>query len=53
MRLSKDLKAGDLSAAQLGRWSQQLNQGIDRMRRLVCEYYNGFNFGKFVQPFRI
>ena len=45
------LQSGDLSAAQLGRWSEQLNQGIDRMRRLVCEYYNGFNFGKFVRAF--
>ena len=26
-----------------------LNQGIDRMRRLVCEYYEGFSFGNFVR----
>ena len=25
------------------------NQGVDRMRRLVCEYYDGFSFGKFVR----
>ena len=25
------------------------NQGIDRMRRLVCDYYNGFNFGTFIR----
>ncbi len=22
---------------------------MDRMRRLVCEFYNGFSFGKFVR----
>jgi hypothetical protein len=25
------------------------NRGIDRMRRLVCEYYAGFNFGTFIR----
>ena len=24
-------------------------QGVDRMRRLVCEYYDGFSFGQFVK----
>jgi flavin-dependent dehydrogenase len=42
------LKTGDTSAAQLGRWSETFNRGVDRMRRLVCEYYAGFSFGKFV-----
>jgi flavin-dependent dehydrogenase len=41
----------DLSAAQLGRFAPVLNQGIDRMRRLVCEYYDGFSFGNFVKNF--
>jgi hypothetical protein len=27
------------------------NQGIDRMRRLVCEYYDGFSFGAFVKRY--
>jgi hypothetical protein len=27
------------------------NQGIDRMRRLVCEYYAGFSFGEFVRRY--
>ena len=40
---------GDLSAAQLGKWGPLFNQGIDRMRRLVCEYYDGFSFGQFVR----
>jgi flavin-dependent dehydrogenase len=45
------LKQGDVSAAQLGKWSDVFNQGIDRMRRLVCEYYDGFSFGKFVRAY--
>jgi len=42
------LKSGDTSAAQLGKWAPAFNVGVDRMRRLVCEYYAGFSFGKFV-----
>jgi hypothetical protein len=40
-----------LSAAQLGKWGPLFNQGIDRMRRLVCEYYDGFSFGNFVRKY--
>jgi flavin-dependent dehydrogenase len=42
---------GDLSAEQIGRWAPLMNQGIDRMRRLVCEYYDGFSFGNFVRNY--
>jgi len=45
------LKKGDTSAAQLGHWGDAFNAGVDRMRRLVCEYYDGFSFGKFVQNY--
>jgi len=45
------LEKGDVSAAQLGHWGPMFNQGIDRMRRLVCEYYDGFSFGQFVKTF--
>ena len=41
----------DLSAAQLGKWGNSFNEGVDRMRRLVCEYYDGFSFGKFVRQY--
>lgn len=41
----------DLSAAQLGHWGPAFNQGVDRMRRLVCEYYDGFSFGQFVRNY--
>ena len=43
------LKSGDTSAAQLGKWGPAFNEGVDRMRRLVCEYYDGFSFGQFVR----
>jgi flavin-dependent dehydrogenase len=42
---------GDTSAAQLGKWGPVFNEGVDRMRRLVCEYYDGFSFGKFVNAY--
>jgi flavin-dependent dehydrogenase len=45
------LAAGDTGAAQLGRWGAVFNEGVDRMRRLVCEYYNGFSFGGFVRQY--
>ena len=43
------LETGDTSAAQLGRWAPAFNVGVDRMRRLVCEYYTGFSFGNFIR----
>ncbi len=41
----------DLSARQLGKWGPLFNQGVDRMRRLVCEYYDGFSFGQFARRY--
>jgi flavin-dependent dehydrogenase len=49
--IADGLSKGDVSAAQLGRWGDLFNKGVDRMRRLVCEYYDGFSFGKFVKNF--
>jgi flavin-dependent dehydrogenase len=45
------LASGDTSAAQLGRWGKSFNEGVDRMRRLVCEYYDGFSFGNMVRRY--
>ena len=45
------LAKGDVSAAQLGKWGPAFNVGMDRMRRLVCEYYDGFSFGNFVRNY--
>ena len=47
--ISEGLTKGDTSAAQLGKWGPDFIQGMDRMRRLVCEFYDGFSFGRFVQ----
>jgi flavin-dependent dehydrogenase len=49
--IDEGLAKGDTSAAQLGHWGPLFNQGVDRMRRLVCEYYEGFSFGRFVKAF--
>jgi flavin-dependent dehydrogenase len=49
--IADGLAKGDTSAAQLGRWGDVFNEGVDRMRRLVCEYYNGFSFGGFVRRY--
>jgi len=43
------LERNDLSAAQLGGWEQDFVAGMERMRRLVCEFYDGFSFGRFVR----
>ncbi|MGE3579651.1 MAG: NAD(P)/FAD-dependent oxidoreductase [Vicinamibacterales bacterium] len=45
------LAKGDTSDAQLGRWAADFNRGVDRMRRLVCEYYDGLSFGNFIQKY--
>jgi len=47
--IGEGLAAGDTSAGQLGKWGPGFSKGVDRMRRLVCAYYEGFNFGKFVK----
>src|SRR5262249_50922993 len=49
--IAEGLANDDLSAAQIGKWGALFNQGIDRMRRLVCEYYDGFSFGRFVRQY--
>lgn len=47
--VAEGLAKGDTSAAQLGKWEPDFRRGMDRMRRLVCEFYDGFSFGRFVQ----
>jgi hypothetical protein len=49
--IAEGLSRNDLSGAQLGKWGSVFNEGIDRMRRLVCEYYAGFSFGKMVREY--
>ncbi len=40
---------GDTSEAQLRSWEVPFLQGMDRIRRLVCEFYDGLSFGRFVK----
>ena len=47
--VSDNLKNNDTSAAALGKWEPGYVAGMDRMRRLVCEFYDGLNFGRFVK----
>ena len=49
--ICEGFEKGDTSKAQLGGWGPGFNEGVDRMRRLVCEYYEGFSFGRFVKNF--
>ncbi|HEY5311689.1 MAG TPA: NAD(P)/FAD-dependent oxidoreductase [Pirellulales bacterium] len=49
--INEGLALGDLSAEQLGKWSPGFEQGMERMRRLVCEFYDGFSFGRFVRKY--
>jgi flavin-dependent dehydrogenase len=49
--VAEGLAKGDTSAAQLGKWEPEFVCGMDRMRRLVCEYYDGFSFGRFVHRY--
>lgn len=43
------LAAGDTSSDRLRTWEAKYFAGMDRMRRLVCEFYNGLSFGKLVR----
>lgn len=45
------LAKGDTTGAQLGKWEPGFVKGMDRMRRLVVEFYEGFSFGRFVQRY--
>ncbi len=45
------LAKGDASEAQLRQWEPEFVKGMNRMRKLVCEYYDGFNFGQFIRRF--
>jgi len=47
--INEGLARNDTSAAQLGAWGPDYIAGMERMRRLVCEFYDGLNFGRFVR----
>ncbi len=43
------LDHGDPSRERLGSWGPRYVAGMDRMRKLVCAFYDGLNFGAFVR----
>jgi flavin-dependent dehydrogenase len=47
--IAEGLAKGDTSEKQLRKWEPTFTAGMDRMRRLVCAYYDGFSFGRFVR----
>jgi flavin-dependent dehydrogenase len=49
--VAEGLATGDTSGEQLGTWGPGFNEGVDRMRRLVCEYYDGFSFGAMIRQY--
>jgi flavin-dependent dehydrogenase len=49
--INEGLERRDVGEGQLGRWGSGFNEGVDRMRRLVCEFYDGFSFGEFVRKY--
>ena len=42
-------QANDFSGARLGAWGPLFLRGMDRMKRLVHAFYEGFNFGTFIR----
>jgi flavin-dependent dehydrogenase len=49
--VAEGLVKGDTSEAQLRKWEPTFTVGMARMRRLVCAYYDGFSFGRFVKRY--
>lgn len=47
--VAEGLAKGDTSEKQLRKWEPAFVAGMERMRRLVCEFYDGFSFGRFVR----
>jgi flavin-dependent dehydrogenase len=48
-QIAEAFKQKNFSGEFLGRWVPDFDVGMNRMRRLVCEYYDGFSFGRFVK----
>ena len=47
--IASGLARGDTSAAALGCWGPDYVAGLERMRKLVCGFYDGLNFGQLVR----
>ena len=48
-RSSRDWRKATRPPPSSANGATGFNKGVDRMRRLVCEYYDGFSFGNFVR----
>lgn len=49
--VSDGLKKNDTSVQQLASWEPNFVRGMDRMRKLVFAFYDGFSFGRFVRKY--
>jgi len=47
--IAEGIERGDTSEAQLRKWEAPYIQGMNRIRRLVCEFYDGLSFGRFIK----
>lgn len=49
--ISEGLRSGDLSGEKLGEWGPEFLRGMDRLRKLVYAFYDGFSFGAFIRKY--
>jgi len=49
--VAEALNANDASEAMLQKWVPEHMKAMDRMRHLVCAFYDGLNFGKLVRKY--
>jgi flavin-dependent dehydrogenase len=49
--IAEGLAKGDTSGAQLRKWEKVYMDGMERMRKLVVEFYDGLSFGRFVRKY--
>jgi flavin-dependent dehydrogenase len=49
--IAEGIAKGDLSGEQLGKWVPGFRRGMERLRKLVYAFYEGFNFGTFVRRY--
>lgn len=47
--ISEGLSKNDTSESQLRKWEPEFGAGMERMRRLVLEFYEGLSFGRLIR----
>ncbi len=45
------LRTGNLSGCKLGEWGPEFLAGMDRLKRLVYAFYDGFSFAAFIRKY--